>query len=515
MPLIELSKLIIMSIRSYEYSIITRAAKGKRFIPFILFILYNPASGNDFTMPPAFPALYNQIFSLETTHARSRIATLPPNGPFRIYLENYLEFIEILNSNSESSFNLAQANEVARLNAIESLDPSSPYNRFLRSEILIQWAILKLKSGKETKGIYNLVQASRLLSANRKEFPGFIPHYKSLGTIHVITGSVPDNYKWALKLLGLKGTVNQGFSELEKAAKDEIWGNEALYCFLFLKAFTARFGESDNRALLSYINSRPGDLNARFLGASVSLRTRQADQGLKILSGLPSGNAFLKCPVFDLHRGDSYLMTGDYHRAVNAYQNYLLATKGKTYLKDTHLKLYYAYRFSGNGEKSSYHFKMVTQSGNSNSDLDKNAVKIHQLISREQPQKALLQAKIATEGGYYKETLKYLKQVDTASLNNEWLSEYYFLSGICHHQYGQLPEAEAHLKKAITISSKTDWVSESANAALHLGYVYQSARQEAQARVYFEKALSYKAHELKNTVDIKARTALAGLNSSL
>lgn len=501
-----------MSGRSYEYSILTRAAKGKRFIPFILFIIYNPACGNDFTMPAAFPALHNQIFSLETAHAKSRIAALPPNGPFRIYLENYLEFIEILNSNSESDLNLASSHEASRLNALENLDPSSPYNRFLRSEILIQWAILKLKSGKETKGVYNLIQASRLLSANQKEFPDFIPHYKSLGIIHVIMGSVPENYKWALKLLGVKGNIRQGFSELEKAAKDEVWGNEALYCSLFLKAFTARFDEKDNRVLLNYVNSRPGDLNARFLGVSISLRTRQAEQGLKILNGLPSGNAFLKCPVFDLHRGDTYLMTGDYNRAGTAYRNYLLGTKGKTYLKDTHLKLYYAYQFSENSEKSAYHLKMIPQSGNSNSDLDKNAVKIHQLISRNQPQKELLQARIAAEGGYYQETLKYLKQVNAASLNNEWLSEYYFLTGICHHKYGRLSEAEAHFKKAITISSKTDWVSGSANATLHLGYVYQSAKQETQARAYFEKALTYKAHELKNTVDIKARAALAGLN---
>jgi len=486
--------------------------KGKRCIPFILFILYYPAAGNDFTMPPAFPALYNQIFSLETGHAKSRIAALPPNGPFRIYLENYLEFIEILNSNSESSLNLALSNETERLSALENLDPTSPYNRFLRSEILIQWAILKLKLGKETKGVYNLIQASKLLSANQKEFPGFLPHYKSLGTIHVIMGSVPENYKWALKLLGVKGNIRQGFSELEKAVKDEIWGNEALYCALFLKAFTAQFDEKDNRLLLHYVTSRPDDLNARFLGASISLRTRQADQGLKILNGLPSGNAFLKCPVFDLHRGEGYLMTGDYSRAVSAYRNYLLANKGKTYLKDTHLKLYYAYQFSENSERSSYHFKMIPQSGNSHSDLDKNAVKIHQLISRQQPQKELLQARIAAEGGYYPETLKYLRQVHAASLNSEWLSEYHFLNGLCHYKYGQLSEAESHFKKAITLSSKTDWVSGSANATLHLGYVCQSAKQEAQARAYFEKALSYKAHELKNTVDIKARAALAGLN---
>ncbi len=477
-------------------------------------MLSNPAFGSDFTMPPGFSELYNQVFSLEIARARSGIATLPASGPFRIYLENYVEFIEILNSSSENEFNSASSNEAVRLAAIENLSPGSPYNRFLRAEILTQWAVLKLKFGKGTKGAYSLIQAYKLISANQKEFPAFVPHYKSLGNIHVLIGSVPENYKWALKLLGVKGNIYDGFSELEKATRDEIWGNEALYCSLFLKAFTARFDERDNQALINYVNARPDDLNARFLGASISLRTQRAAQCLKILNGIPSGNKFLKCPVFHLHKGDAYLAAGNYDLAASAYQNYLRSTRGEIYVKDTHLKLYYAYRLSGNSEKSFYHFKMIPQSGNAGSDLDKNAAKVHQLISKEIPGKELLQARIALEGGHYQEASKYLKQLQPPSSGSEWLSEYHFLTGVCNHKYGQLAEAESHLMKALMISSKADWDSASANASLHLGYVYQSGKQPARARAYFEKALSCKAHELKNTVDIKARAALEELKSN-
>lgn len=486
----------------------------KRFIPFVLIMLYNPASGSDFTMPPGFPKLYNQAFSLDTDGARSGIAALPAGGAFRIYLENYIEFIEILNTGSENAFNRSASNEAARLVAIENLDSGSPYNRFLRSEILIQWAVLKLKFGKGTKGAYNLIQAYKLASANQKDFPSFIPNYKSLGNIHVLIGSIPENYKWALKLIGVKGNINLGFSELEKAAKDNVWGNEALYCSLFLKAFTARFSESDNNTLLGYINARSDDLNARFLGASISLRTQRAAQCRKILNDLPHSVSFLKCPIFDLHKGDTYLTTGDYDRAITAYLNYQRGNKGQTYLKETHLKLYYAYRFAGNSERSFHHFKMIPQSGNTYSDLDKNAAKVHQLISKEIPGKELLQARIALEGGDYHQASKYLKQVQPPSLNSEWLCEYHFLSGICNHKQGQLKEAESHLKKAISISSIADWGSGIANASLHLGYVYQSGRQPDRAKICFEKALSCKTHDLKNTVDIKARAALEQLKSS-
>lgn len=89
----------------------------RRCILFILVILSYPAYAGDFSIPAGFPQLYNRVFSLEIAEARPGMGAL--KGPFRVYLEN--------------------------------LDPRCPYNRFLRSEILIQWAILKLKFGQRNK----------------------------------------------------------------------------------------------------------------------------------------------------------------------------------------------------------------------------------------------------------------------------------------------------------------------------------------------------------------------------
>lgn len=477
---------------------------------FLLFILLTTSVfATDFDVPQGFAKAYDEAFRLETKSAKISVASLPENSPFRIYLDNYIEFTELFNADSEALFNQVSGNESKRLKRIESLDSNSPYDKFLQAEILLQWAILKLKFGREAKGAYTVIQAAKLLNANQKEYPDFLPTYKSLGSLHVIIGSVPDNYKWALKLLGLKGSVNEGFNELAKAGKDKIWGNEALYSSFFLKAFTARFSEQDNVALLRYLNSRPTDLNAHFLGASVSLRTQRAEQSLKILNQKPAGSNYLTLSIFDLHYGDSFLAKGDYQKASAFYNRFLKTTKGKAYLKDTNLKLYFAYLLEGKSETALVHLQKIPAVGNTNSDFDKTAQKYYTIIVKSKPDKNLIKAKVLLDGGYFNQGLAVLKASKNTSSGTEWQAEHDYLNGVAHVYEGDSAQAIEHLNKAIVAADKAGWISISANASLYLGYAYQLKKQNNQAKTYFEKALTYKNHEQKNSVDTKARAALS------
>jgi hypothetical protein len=58
-----------------------------------------------------------------------------------------------------------------------------------------------------------------LLENNVKKFPNFIPQQKSLGLIHIMVGSIPQNFLWVAKLLGLKGSVKNGLQELKNVSK--------------------------------------------------------------------------------------------------------------------------------------------------------------------------------------------------------------------------------------------------------------------------------------------------------
>lgn len=466
-------------------------------------------------VPQGFEKAYDEAFRLETKTAKISAESLPANSPFRIYLDNYIEFTELFNADSETLFNQVNTNESKRLKLIENTDPKSPYNKFFQAEILIQSAILKLKFGKEAKGVYSIIQAAKLLEANKNEHPSFLPTYKSLGSLHVIIGSVPDNYKWALKILGLKGSINQGFAELNKAGKDKIWGDEAAYSAFFLKTFTARFSEQDNQALLRYVNSRPNDLNAHFLGASVSLRNKKSEQSRRILSQKPVGDNYLELPIFNLHEGDCSLTSGQYQKAISSYNRFLKITKGKAYRKDAYLKLYFAHLLTGETEKAKAVLSKIPTEGSATSDFDKAAQKYHSILVKSSPDKNLIKAKLSLEGGFYTQGGNALKAVDVADLPKEWQTEFYYLNGVSNVHQGNLEVAVKHLEKAVVLAENTGWIALGANAALNLGYAYQIKNKENMAKEYFEKALAYKNHDQKNTVDTKAKTALFEMKVAL
>lgn len=89
----------------------------------------------------------------------------------------------------------------------------------LESELLLHSAMMSFKSGEQFSGFKDFYSASSLLEKNIQEFPDFIYSYKSLGILHALLAGIPDTYKWAARLIGLKGQIVQGKQELEKFIK--------------------------------------------------------------------------------------------------------------------------------------------------------------------------------------------------------------------------------------------------------------------------------------------------------
>jgi uncharacterized protein HemY len=61
------------------------------------------------------------------------------------------------------------------------------------------------------------------------------------------------------------------------------------------------------------------------------------------------------------------------------------------------------------------------------------------------------------------------------------------------------------------MTSQDNWYF-APNACLQLGYIYQLQNKTTEAEEFFKRAISYRRHEYKNSIDSKARSALAQLN---
>jgi tetratricopeptide (TPR) repeat protein len=89
--------------------------------------------------------------------------------------------------------------------------------------------------------------------------------------------------------------------------------------------------------------------------------------------------------------------------------------------------------------------------------------------------------------------------------------EYCYRQARLAHKINDLDPAKTFYKRTIELNEASEWYF-APNASLQLGYIYMEEKNKVEAKLYFEKALQYKRHEYKNSIDSKARSALAQIN---
>lgn len=119
-----------------------------------------------------------------------------------------------------------------------------------------------------------------------------------------------------------------------------------------------------------------------------------------------------------------------------------------------------------------------------------------------------MKARLAFDGGYYDKALELLSSYSENSFDQASnRAEFNYRKGRIFQKLNNLQNAIAYFERAIILSENQNW-SFGASSALQLGYIYQSKNEKMKSKLNFEKAISYKKHEYKNSVDNKAKAAL-------
>ncbi|WP_337044590.1 tetratricopeptide repeat protein [Emticicia sp. 17c] len=483
---------------------------------FIGTLLILPVSAWAYDFTPDLQKAYSEIFKLRIQAGKDLLAKENPQNPFRVYVENYADMIEVLNSEDETAYEKLVSKEDQRLEAIEQTDRKSPYNRFLRAEIKLHWALLKIRFGHEIKAAWNVIQAYRLLEENQKLFPHFLPNFKSMGCLHILIGSIPENQQWVSNFLGLKGNIQEGLKELEIASTDKVWGLEANFCLLFIQAYILQYTDKANTQLLHAVEDHPDNLNLNFLATAISLKTGRTDQAIQLLKKSPYNNSYLYFPVFELYKAEVNLYKSNYKQATSAYLNYLKNFKGKTFVKDTYYKLFLCSWFEGDEKRGISYINKIPTAGSTIAEADKAAQKFYENYARTNtlPNQALIKMRLAFDAGYYNEAREKAESLSENSFSTtKDKAEFNYRVARIYHKMSDTAKAIQAYQKAIVLTDAhkdAQWHF-GASAALQLGYIFQEQNQRLKARTYFEKAISYKKHEYKTSIDNKARAALTAM----
>lgn len=500
----------IKTLKSQNIHIISRTLRIVSFALIYSLLVIDTCKANDFDFSPNLQKAYSEVFKLRVQSGRELASHENAKNPFRIYVENLADMTELINSENEVVYKKWQDREEERLELIESLNENSPYNRFLRAEIKLHWALIKIRFGHEVKAGYNVIQAYKLLEENQKLFPNFMPNLKSLGCLHVLIGSVPEKQRWIPKLLGLRGNIQLGMNELRSAAKDKVWGTEARFCTTFIQAYVLKFDAKQNTEMLQFAESQADNVNAYMLATAISLKDNRTEQAIELLKKVPKDATYLYFPIFELYKAETQLFKGNYPKAIANYQAYLRNFKGQTFLKDTYYKLFLCHWLMEDDKNAKLYLSKIDIGGNTIAESDKAAQKFYENFQKTKtlPNKALIKLRLLFDGGYFEEAQQELSNLAEKSFTTlKDQAEFNYRAGRIYQKLNSFDKAASYFERSIVLTGTQEW-SFAPNSALQLGYIQQQKGQKNKAKAHFEQAIAYKNHEYKTSIDNKARAAL-------
>jgi uncharacterized protein HemY len=452
---------------------------------------------------------YDLVLNLQTDDAHQLIPE--PKTPQEHYVMSLAEALELLLTEDAQNYTEYEDRFEQRLDRKTKL--SSAEDLFLQAEIGLQWAFVHLKFGHEFDAALNLRQAYQTTQEIKQRFPGFTAVHKTSGLLDVIIGSVPEKYNWVLGLLNMEGSVDQGLEELESIRKsDHALAMEADLLYALVQGFVLQHPETGWETVQEQLKQTPDNRLALFLGASLAIKNSKSEEALAMLKSLqeqqPQG---LPLYYADYLKGEIYLHKGEYLNSISSYRWFLNHYKGQNYIKDAHYKIGLCYWLNGNTSDAQVQFKQARNLGKEASEADRYAARS---VSESQlPHLKLTRVRYFTDGGYYAEATRLIQAIVPADLPTKRDKvEFAYRKARLAHKTDDRANAKQFYRQAIDLNGAESWYF-APNAYLQLGYIALAENDKTAAEMYFKKALEYKKHEYKNSIDSKAKSALAQLSN--
>ncbi|NDK54488.1 tetratricopeptide repeat protein [Pontibacter fetidus] len=457
---------------------------------------------------------YSETLKLKIVTGRAILqkeAKQDPENAVTLLFSNYTDFMEVCTKQDKAEVEKLINRQEARLGRLDKWKEKSVWVNYAKAEIRAQLAMSELLFGNRVSAAWDFRKAYLQFKANETQYPDFIPNRKTLGVMQVLLGSVPNEYKWFLNIIGLGGNTAAGLANLKRASQEPtIFQNEAR----LLHALLLQLLDEDNAAstlpqISALVKQQPDNLLYSFVAIVLHKKAKLADTALQYYIKRPTGTTYSSFPYLHHMAADLYLYRGNYEASIKENRTFLEQHKGEHYLKAANYKLYLAYWLSNHPTQAKWHYQQVTQVGADLTEEDKYALNI---FSRsELPNKYLLLARLHSDGGFYEQALLEVNKLElTKDTPLPVRAEYYYRKARIYHGLQQTAQAIKYYEATIT-TCQDEPLYFSAHAALQLGYLYQQQKKYDLARGWYQKALNYSNHAYKNSIQAKAKLALSTL----
>ena len=485
--------------------------RKKVSILFILFYFANVANAQTFDFNANCQHAYQSIFKLkidEGLQILEKEKKENPKNQLVYFIENYADFLKLYINDNNTLYDNLLPKFSARIDKLKNGNKNSPFYLYTQADIHLQSALCKIKFGDNLSAVFEVKKAFTLLQENQQKFPTFKPTIKSLGLLHTIFGAIPDNYKFGAKLLGLKGSIDQGLKELNSVIQDSTFQfkEEAIieYTLLLLHL------QKNKTAAWNIINKAEiplqDNLLNHFITATVASHTGKNDEVISILSKKPTDKSFYAFPLLDFILAKAKLNKLDSDAA--AYiQKFLSNNKGRSYQKEAYQKLAWFYLVNDKPDLYKKYMQQILKVNAAPTDEDKAAQK--EANQNYVPNANLLKARLLCDGAYYAKALEIINTIQPNKLTRSRDQvEYYYRKARIFDEQNNDTEAIKFYQQTIEKGAAYDYYF-AANAALKLGNIFEQQKKKANAIQYYKKALDLDKDEYTNSINAEAK---AGLN---
>jgi tetratricopeptide (TPR) repeat protein len=469
------------------------------------------ARENSWRFDSELESIYKLAINLQTDQARALLNKITDKERelYKIYLQSLCESLDVFIGEDAEKFLLMEKNFKTRVKYLESL-PESAETLFLRAELALHKGFNQINLGQEISAVFAIRQAYNLTEECLKKYPSFIPIKKTDGVMQVMVGSVPDKYHWFISLLGMKGSVTKGQKQLNELRTSPVSLNlEATIVYYAVKGLINQQIDEAAKGLSEKLKTDPNNRLVMFLAVNMLVKNSQSEDAFNLIQNLDAHNTGLTLPYIEYIRGEILMQKNRYQEAIAAYQKFIRIYKADSFKKDATVKIALCHYLDGKSSQAITYWEKAKETGKVKYDPDISAASF--LAEKPFPNEKILKTRIYTDGGYFDEAKTVFQTIKLSDLKTyKEQVEYYYRKARLAHKTNDISAAELFYTQTIDMIRDNPWYF-GANAALQLGYIYQAKGNTKDARFYFEKALSFKKHEYKNSIDSKAKSALEQL----
>ncbi|HUX83795.1 MAG TPA: tetratricopeptide repeat protein, partial [Chitinophagaceae bacterium] len=439
-------------------------------------------------------------------------AVLDPGNLIPAFLENYADFFRLFFSEDPDLMERLEPVLDQRLSQLEGGDRHSPYYLYCLGTVHFQRALIAIKFGSHITAALQIRKSYLELKENQKDFPSFGANQMLLGSMETVIGTIPSGYQWAVRILGLSGTIAGGMQDLESFLKDtdreaRIFQEEGSLYYGYLDFSIANHPVQ----ALKFLQGCPMDPTRNELFAMVlinlAMNRQMGAYAEQVYHNLEMDSSYFHVPLLDLESGTLEMDRLQLDSSLRELSKYAFGFKGNFYVSDALLRMSWDELLKGEKARAAQYLHMILERKNSITDADK-AARLEARRGR-LPNGVLLRARLLSDGGYFDQAMDLIQGLHVSDFPDpadkvEWV-----------YRMGRIEALEGKTSEAIVFYDLATRIGGSgsayfaARAALELGGIYEKGGQKDKALLFYRKCLDMHEQEYKDYLD---QLAKAGIN---